>query len=401
MRLSPARILLLFLALLLPVRGALCSPQEDIRKKQVELQNLRGQIREFEDKIRDQRRHEKSTLDLLDTYDRKATALRRLIAKLRSDERDLQKTIDATRSELGALEGQLRFLEEHYAKYVTSVYKTGRMYDLELLLSSASINQLYIRAEYLKRFSEQRRRDAEKITAKKGEVEEFQAKLQQQLGEERRLIAEKGAEEDRLATASAERKDVLSKIRKDRKTLQKEVERKLKAAQQLESMIANLIEQDRLKKERRTRDREGKLPQPPPATGSFESKRGRLRWPVSQGAIAARFGNQKHPTLKTITQNTGIDIAVKAGSPVSTVADGEVTTIWWLPGYGNLVIVDHNGGYRTVYAHLSEISVSEGDRVKEGDLIGASGEALEGARLHFELWKDREKQNPEQWLGRP
>jgi murein hydrolase activator len=387
----------LLLLLSLPTSG---SGQEEIRKKQAELQNLRSQIHDFEQKIREQQQHERSTLELLDTYDRKASALRRLIAKLRADESDLQKTIEGTRGELRVLENQLTFLEQHYAKYVTSVYKTGRMHDLELLLSSASVNQLYIRAEYLKRFSEQRRRDALKISAKKAEVEEFQAKLQQQLGEERRLIAEKGAEEDRLATASAERKEVLSSIRKDRKSLQKEIDRKLKAAQQLQTMIADLIEQDRIKKERRAQARDGKLPQPPPTEGSFETKRGHLRWPVAQGSIAARFGNQQHPTLKTITQNTGIDIAVKSGSPVTTVADGEVTTIWWLPGYGNLVIVDHYGGFRTVYAHLSEITISEGQKVKEGDQIGASGEALEGPRLHFELWKDREKQNPELWLSR-
>ena len=395
--LIPSFLCFLFLTV---APGSVASTQEDIRKKQAELQSLRGQIGEFEQKIRDQQQHEKATLELLDSYDRKATTLRRLIAKLRSDERDLQKTIEATRSELETLEGQLKFLEDHYARYVTSVYKTGRMHDLELLLSSASINQLYIRAEYLKRFSEQRRRDVQKISVKKGEVEEFQAKLQQQLGEERRLIAEKGSEEDRLAMASAERKEVLSSIRKDRRSMQKEIERKLKAAKQLETIIADLIEQDRLKKERQAQTREGKLPQPPPTAGSFELKKGRLRWPVAEGSIAARFGNQQHPTLKTITQNTGIDISVKAGTPVSTVADGEVTTIWWLPGYGNLVIVDHYGGFRTVYAHLSEITVSEGQKVKEGNVIGASGETLEGARLHFELWKDREKQNPEHWLGR-
>ncbi len=393
---------ILLAALLVPLLAVTSSGggQEEIRKKQAELQNLRGQIQEFERKIREQQQHERSTLELLDTYDRKATALRRLIGKLRGQEREIQKNIEDTRAELRTLEGQLTFLQQHYAGYVRSVYKTGRMHDLELLLSSASINQLYIRAEYLKRFSEQRRRDARKISSKKGEVEEYQAKLQQQLGEERRLIAEKGAEEDRLATASAERKDVLSRIRKDRKSMQKEIDRKLKAAQQLENLIADLIEQDRIKKERQAQQREGKLPQPAPSGGAFEARKGRLRWPVAQGAIAARFGNQQHPTLKTITQNTGIDIAVKAGSPVTTVADGDVTTIWWLPGYGNLVIVDHYGGYRTVYAHLSEITVSEGQKVKEGDQLGVSGEALEGPRLHFELWKDREKQNPELWLSR-
>jgi murein hydrolase activator len=99
--------------------------------------------------------------------------------------------------------------------------------------------------------------------------------------------------------------------------------------------------------------------------------------------------------------NTGIDIQVKAGSTVSTVADGEVSTILWYPSYGNLLIINHHNGYRTVYTHLAEISVTEGQRVKEGERIGTSGEAIDGPRLHFELWKEREKQNPEHWLGRP
>jgi murein DD-endopeptidase MepM/ murein hydrolase activator NlpD len=141
------------------------------------------------------------------------------------------------------------------------------------------------------------------------------------------------------------------------------------------------------------------LPQPPPAVGTFASKRGKLRWPVSEGAVVARFGNQIHPTLKTITQNTGIDIAVPSGSPVNAVAQGEVSTIWWLPGYGNLVILNHYDGYRTVYAHLADINVTEGQKVNEGDLLGTSGETVDGPRVHFEVWKEREKQNPALWLS--
>lgn len=394
--------IILFVAALVgfSAEGLLHASQDEIRKKQSELEKVRDEIREHEQKIREQQRNEKATLELVDSYDRKATAVRTLISKLRAAEREIQKGIEQTRGELQKLEDQLAFLKTHYAKYVSSVYKSGRVYDLELLLSSRSINQFYIRTEYLKRFSEQRKNDAEKINRKKGEIEERQLKLQSQLGEERRLIAEKGAEEDRYASLAAERKDVLARIRRDRKTIQAEIDRKRKAAQQLESLVTNLIEAERIKKEKAAAARDSKLPQPPPIVGTFETRRGKLRWPVSEGSVVARFGNQQHPTLKTITQNTGIDIAVKAGTPVSSVADGEVTTIWWLPGYGNLLILDHYSGYRTVYAHLSEIHVNEGQKVKEGDVIGASGEAVEGPRLHFEVWKDREKQNPELWLSR-
>ena len=375
--------------------------QDEITKRKGELQNIRKQIGEFEQKIRQEQAREKSTLELLDSYDRKGTLLRKLISKLKAEAAILQEAIEKTRAELSELNRQLKFLKQHYAQYVKSAYKSGRVYDVELLLSARSINQVYVRSYYLRRFTEQRKRDADKIDVKRAEVEQAQYKLQSQLAEERRLIAEKGAEEDRYTSLAADRKKVLANIRKDKNTFQREIERQKRAAKELENVIASLIEADRLKREKRDAAvKEGVLPQPPPITGNFETKKGRLRWPVSQGVVVAKFGNQIHPRLKTVTTNTGIDIQVKAGSPVSTVADGEISTILWYPSYGNLLIINHYSGYRTVYTHLAEISVTEGQKVKEGDVIGLSGEAVDGPRLHFELWKEREKQNPEHWLSR-
>lgn len=390
----------LYILMLLVMAGPAFA-QDEISKRKNELQNIRKQIQDFEQKIKQQQAREKSTLELLDSYDRKGTLLRKLIANLKAEAAVLQNSIGKTKAELNQLDTQLKFLKQHYAQYVKSAYKSGRVYDVELLLSSRSINQVFVRSYYLRRFTEQRKRDADKIDVKRAEVEQVQYRLQSQLAEERRLIAEKGAEEDRYTSLAADRKKVLADIRKDRNTFQREIDRQKKAAKELENVITSLIEADRLKKEKRDAAvKEGVLPQPPPKTGNFESKKGKLRWPVSQGLVVAKFGNQIHPRLKTVTTNTGIDIQVKAGSPVSSVADGEVSTILWYPSYGNLLIINHYNGYRTVYTHLSEISVTEGQNVKEGDIIGRSGEAIDGPRLHFELWKEREKQNPEHWLSR-
>ncbi len=389
------------LLLCLALFTAPSSGQTEIKKRQAELENIRTQIRTLEEKIDRQKKNERASLDLLDTYDHKAALVRRLITRLKSEEQDLQRQIDTTRKTIAMLEGHYRFLKDHYARYVVSIYKAGRVHDLELLLSSNSINQLYIRNEYLKHFSAQRKKDAENLVTKKSEIEETQSQLQQQLTEQRRLIAEKGAEEDRLASLAADRRKILAEIRKDKKTLQRSIDRQMKAAQALEGIIAELVEEDRVRKEHEAeQQRQAHLPQPPPIKGEFASKKGKLRWPVSEGSIVAHFGNQQHPTLKTITQNTGIDIAVKAGSAVSAVAEGEISKIWWLPGYGNIIIINHYGGYRTIYTHLSEIKIVEGQKVKEGDIIAESGEALNGPRLHFEIWKDREKQNPESWLSK-
>jgi murein hydrolase activator len=375
--------------------------QEDLRHRQEELQNLRDQIRQFEEKIKAQARDESSTLEILDNYDRQGTLLRVLISRLHVQESDLQKRIEATRSTQRKLEAELEFLKQHYAAYIRSVYKAGRIHDAELLLTSASLNQFYLRSEYLQRFAAQRRSDARRIQTKRRELERLQARAQVELTEERRMIAAKAAEEDRMTVLADERRDVLGRIRKDKSMLQRELTRKTQAARDLEGLIARLIEADRVKREREAEEaRKHEVAPPPPPSSDFHMRRGSLPWPVAEGTIVAHFGSQRHPTLKTITQNIGVDIAVKPGTEVHAVAAGEVSYITWLPSYGNLLILNHYGGYRTVYTHLAEIQVAEGQKVGEGENLGVSGESLDGPRLHFEIWKDQDKQDPEYWLAK-
>jgi murein DD-endopeptidase MepM/ murein hydrolase activator NlpD len=197
----------------------------------------------------------------------------------------------------------------------------------------------------------------------------------------------------------------VNRIRKDKKTYRAELDRKNKAAREIQGLIANLIERERDRKPPpSTPPRTGPTGRPPAvdpaAAAAFGARKGSLPWPVSTGSIASRFGRQVHPVLKTITQNAGVDIAVPFGSDVLAIAGGEVSIIKFIPGYGNVLILDHGGGYRTVYAHLSEIHVTETERIGEGQRIGTSGDTIAGAVLHFELWKDRDNQNPELWLLR-
>ncbi|MBP1678159.1 MAG: Membrane-bound metallopeptidase [Bacteroidetes bacterium] len=393
-----ALILLLSALAVLPVPAGVQDADDEIRKRQVELEKLRDQIKTYEERIARQAKTESATLELLDSYDKKGTLLRRLLSQLRRQEAELQKTIGATRASLDALGTELQFLRDQYARSVVAAYTGGPERDIELLLASRSLNQASIRNEYLKRFAAQRKADVGRILTKRAEIEEVKARAQQELTEERRLIAEKGAEEERLASLAEDRRTLLGRIRRDRSQLQREIERKNRAARDLEDMITRLIENERVREERAREEAKTPPPPVPPGTG-FDARKGRLRWPVTEGRVVARFGNQRHPTLKTVTQNTGIDIAVKAGSPVLAVARGEVATIWWLPSFGNLVILNHYGGYRTVYSHLAEIHVVEGQEISEGEVIGESGESVDGPRLHFEIWKGKEKQNPESWLA--
>lgn len=383
------------------------SGERDIAKKTQELEALRKEIQAYEQKLRESEKKERTTLEHLDNLERQSTLIRRLIQKLREQEKQITNDINEAKSSIDEYQKQLEFLKAHYARYVRSVYKNSRVYDLELLFSSNSINQLSIRIQYLKRFSEQRAKDLQSIVEKKTSLERQNERLQEALRAERALLAEKTKEEQTLIRKASQRKSVLSKIRSDKQLFQKELSRKTQAAREIEKMIAELIERERIRKEKeaaaaRERERSGATT-PPPApepTGTFEQRRGRLRWPVAGGAIASRFGRQVHPVLKTVTQNTGIDISIAAGTNVVAVADGEVSVLSFIPGFGNVLILNHYNGYRTVYAHLSDIAVAETERVREGQVIAKSGDSPGGTVLHFEIWKDREKQDPELWLAK-
>ncbi|MEX2117934.1 MAG: peptidoglycan DD-metalloendopeptidase family protein, partial [Bacteroidota bacterium] len=387
----------------------------EITKQERELGKLRNEIAAFENRLRESEKREQSTLEHLDDLEQQSALIRQLIRKLREEEKAITRDIDDAKESIDGLEKQLQALRTHYAGYVRSVYKNGRVYDVELLFSSNSINQLLIRIEYLKRFSGQRVNDLKRILQKKSELEQENDQLQQTLKNERSLLVEKTKEEESLKVKAAQRQRVLNRIRTDKKSYRQELSRKTAAVKRIEQLIADLIEKERMKREELRKRREAaaarererlaaanKAPVPVvevEPTGAFAQMRGRLRWPVASGAIASKFGNQTHPVLKTVTQNSGVDISVKVGTNVVAVAEGEVSLISFIPGYGNVVILNHYNGYRTVYAHLSDIHVAEAQKVREGDPIGKSGDSLAGSILHFEVWQEREKMDPESWLA--
>ena len=75
-----------------------------------------------------------------------------------------------------------------------------------------------------------------------------------------------------------------------------------------------------------------------------------------------------------------------------------VSTITWLPGFGSLVIVDHQNGFRTVYANLAAVAVQRGAQVLQGARIGTSGSNLDGDLVHFEVWIEGKRINPLTYL---
>lgn len=377
---------------------------DDMQKEQA---RLRAEAEKAEKKVKESVKKETLTLADISALEQKISQKRRAIRQLQEQEKQLTEDIREAQSSIGDLEQQLEALKSHYARYVRSVYKYGRVYDVELLFSAKSINQLYIRIAYLKRFSEQRAKDLQNVVVNKTGLEKENKALEETLDRKHRLLATRTEEETSLKGDISKRRKMLATIRKDKNFYAAQARELKEAASKVDNIIVALIkaEAERKAAAERAKEKPGTVtsPTPVPAAGAggvFASQRGKLRWPVTLGTIAAKFGNQVHPVLKTIRENTGIDIKVNPGSDVLSVADGEVSIMTFIPGFGNIVILSHGDGYRTVYGHLSEINVSESQRVRAGDVIAKSGDSAGESTLHFEIWKDRDKQNPEYWLAK-
>ena len=121
-----------------------------------------------------------------------------------------------------------------------------------------------------------------------------------------------------------------------------------------------------------------------------------LASPLEFSRITSTFAMRVHPILNTWKQHNGVDYGAPAGTPVRTIGDGIVEFAGWQNGYGNVIHVMHSNDRATVYAHLSRIDVAKGDKVVQGDTIGAVGQTgwATGPHLHFEIKVDGVQQDP-------
>lgn len=135
-------------------------------------------------------------------------------------------------------------------------------------------------------------------------------------------------------------------------------------------------------------------------TSGFRARKGHLPFPVVGGLVEVGFGKVVNPRFNTVTVQKGLDIRGALGAKVLSVGEGKVAFSGWLKGYGTLVILDHGGGYHSLYAHLGTSLVEAGNEVEEGEEIAAVGDtgSLKGAFLYFEIRKQGQAIDPAPWL---
>ena len=368
---------------------------EELKYQNDAINALKTEINQLRLKIKTAESRERSASTRISSLDEEISLTAKLIRSLKSEEEKTRKRILQLKSDILKNENELESLRARYKKRVVNSYRKGRLTDLEKVFSSTTWRQAIYRTQYLKIISDIEKKLTNQIERLLIQISQQKLELEAVLRNNLKLVRDKQQQISSYRDMRIDREKELNRIRNDKKALSNYIEEKEAGIIQLESIIKKVLEDKaRFERELRIRKQQEAL-----KTKSFKALKGQLPWPAD-GRIIAKFGRQWNSKLKTTTENPGIDIKGQPGSPIRTVLGGVVTTITYIRGYGTTIIVDHGGGFYTVYSHVTNIQTVVDGQVRNGDIIAYMGDSgsINGSKLHFEIWGKGQKLDPEKWL---
>ncbi len=427
------------------------SSSADLKKQQAAIQK---EIDELKQQLAETNKYKRKSLAELNLV-QKRLRLRESQIKVINDQINLiQNDINQSWRDIVKLRAELDTLKIQYQKSVVYAYKNRSNYDfVNFIFSAGSFNDALKRMAYLKSYRAYREQQAINIANTQSQLEQKISNLNLSKKEKSSALEEQNKQFKVLAEERAEKNAVVSKIKGQERELTKEMNDKRKQDNKLKAGISAAIKREiaaekkrlaELEKERKAKEEaarkaaaaaaaaakkeEGNTAATKPsvkpveekpdakptrdadvleireeiklASNIFEKNQGGLPWPVNSRRITMKFGRNKYEGLNVDYVNEGITIEAEANSSIKAVFDGEVSAIFSI-GSIQAVIIKH-GKYFTTYSNLSKVTVSKGEKVKTGQLIGRL-EEKDGGRgeLEFLITNDNQVNlNPELWLGK-
>lgn len=368
--------------------------EQKYSRNEITINRLEKEISELKQKLSGMFKKESGVAKQIAMLDHEIALIARSKGLLEQQNKLLSVKIETTNQELRNTRRRLQNLKQLFADRLVYMYKYGRIKNLELILTSSSLNQAFVRYNYLKIIAEQDERTIRSIKRKERRVEILREKLLAEKKLKDETLKEKRAKEKKYRQNKTEKNKLIKKIKWTESLYQRQISQKESERQKIKEMLLG-FERKRQRNERLAVD-------DTPVNfnfSDFRKAKGKLPWPV-RGKIVTKYGKYRDPKLKTYVKNTGIEIKSALGTPVKSVFSGVVRMITYMPVYGNTIIVDHGKGYYTLYSHLDEIYVHKNDALRTGQIIATVGDSgsLKGSKLNFEIYGNQKTFNPVNWL---
>lgn len=356
-----------------------------------EKKEIETTLKELEGLRNDAAGYVKSLDAMLDSLNKQLNALQSQISTKEAE-------LEAANAELEAARQTMDRQYRDMKLRIQYMYEKGETNYLDLLFKSGDLTQLFNRVEYIRSIAAYDRKMLESFKRSKEEVEQ----------REKELLAEHEELKAFEAAANQKQQDVKSLIEKKNAELASYQSRISASEGNLAELEKDIAEQEQhirnMEAEIRKKEEEARKAAESAGKTYNTVAIGNIKfiWPCpSSSRITSNFGDRESPTEGASSSHKGIDIGAAAGNSILAAASGTVTISTYSYSAGNYIMIHHGGGVYTVYMHCSELLVSAGQEVTQGQIIakvGSTGYST-GPHLHFGIRVDGSYVNPAKYVS--
>ena len=389
----------LFLSLQLSAQS---DKREELEQRRIELQQ---EIKRINSLRSTNLKKEKSILTEVEDLDQQIRSTEKLIRVTNQQANLLTREINSNQNKIGNLRKELEKLKEDYAKMIRKSYKSkSQQSRIMFLLSAESFLQAYKRLQYMKQYANYRQQQGEEIKTKTVQLQKLNEGLAEQKKAKDKLIVENRKTRTQLAQNKKDQQGLISSIRKKESQFAAQLRKKQQEINSIdkaiEKIIADAIAANNKASGSSSRSVFELTPEAKALAADFAANKGKLPWPVKSGVVSMHFGTQPHPVVKSISINSnGVRIDTDKDGKAKAIFSGVVSEVQAVKGANKAVMVRH-GDYISIYNNLEKIFVRKGDEVSIGQELGevATSPTSGKTTLHFLLYQNSTKLNPEQWI---
>lgn len=330
------------------------------------LQDIRNEKKKIEQKIRDLKGKKGDISNDLKALDKQYVQANEELEGVQQELRKQEDEQAKLEAELERLSDDLDTKRNQLGQRSIEIYKQGEMTYLDLVLDAESFSDFIDRVFFLQIIYENDQTLIKRVQDGIAETTLQKIAVQQKINEINEIKSEIEARLEDLKEMRAAKSDIMKEVEKDLRLYERQVDDFIAESKRIQAELAKL-------------SRSGGSYKGKPWTSNFLK-------PVN-GSIVSGYGYRIHPILKYKKMHYGVDISAPSGTPIKAGGDGKVIFADWRGGYGQCIMIDHGKGVVTLYAHLSRISVKNGQVVKAGAVIGNVGTTglSTGPHLHFEV----------------
>ena len=408
MKLTNTRFTFTVLLLFLLLHFSGFSPSKKQQELEERRRELRREIQQIGVLLFEGKKEQKSALSLVEDLDFKIKVRKNLISITNQQANLLTREISSNQTKISKLRDKLKVLKADYAEMIVKSYKSrSDQNKLMFLLSSTTFQQAYKRLQYIKQYADYQKLQAELIKTETAKMQALNVELLAQKKNKQTLIEDNKRAKSILDKDREQQQTLIKAIKTNLSQFTTQLKTKQRESNRIDKEIRKII-QAAIAASNKKAGKSSKLkvfsltPEQKILAANFTANKGKLPWPVVNGVVKLRYGNNPSPIDPSLTiKSNGVRIATSKGGQVRAVFDGVVQGIM-TPKNGNNTIMIRHGNYITVYKNLSKFYVNKGDKVTTKQEIGevitnkASGESI----LSFGIYKDSSTQNPSQWIYR-